>query len=56
MITTPFTSDFYTIFPAPNVEDLLNFVIKRVNQKLEMIYFRGENYVKLIEFQYFGKK
>ena len=29
MIVTPFTSDFYTIFPAPNVEELTEFCNKK---------------------------
>ena len=32
MLTAPFTSEFYTIFPAPNADELIEFVRSKLLQ------------------------
>ena len=33
MLTAPFVSEFYTIFPAPNADELIEFVNKTSDTK-----------------------
>ena len=56
MINIPFSSEFYTVFPAPNSEELISKIDDVYNtQQVDNDFFEWGRYCKLIGYHLYGK-